>query len=199
MVKLNKIYTKTGDNGTTALGDGTRRKKNDLRIIAYGTVDEVNAAIGLALAFLENNKIDKILAKIQNDLFDIGADLCVAGTSKKNKQGKSILRLQNSQVKWLEKNIDKLNSELQPLTSFVLCGGTKAAASLHLARTITRRAERAIFALAESEPINKTCLIYMNRLSDFLFVAARFANNKGKEDILWIPGKNRAKIEKNKK
>ena len=188
MVKLNKIYTKTGDDGTTALGNGERRKKSDLRIVAYGTIDETNAAIGIARNLLPD---DTRLARIQNDLFDLGADLSVVGTADTNEKGKSVLRMSESQVKRLESDIDEINEVLEPLTSFVLCGGSEASSALHLARTISRRAERVMVELSQEESINEACLHYINRLSDFLFVAARLANNNGKDDILWIPGENR--------
>lgn len=188
MVKLNKIYTKTGDDGTTALGSGERRKKSDLRICAYGTIDELNAAIGMARCEMGE---DTMLAQIQNDLFDLGADLCVVGSGATDEKGKSVLRISPTQVSRLEADIDTLNSELEPLRSFVLCGGTRAGAALHLARTTARRAERIMVELSQEEEINIYGLHYINRLSDFLFVAARTANNKGKDDILWIPGENR--------
>jgi cob(I)alamin adenosyltransferase len=187
MVTLNRIYTKTGDKGDTALGDGSRRPKSDPRIEAYGTVDETNAAIGVARLHAAG-EVDAMLMCIQNDLFDLGADLCVPETTKRNENR---LRIADAQVERLEREIDAMNAELAPLTSFVLPGGTQAAAHLHLARAIARRAERLMVALAASEPINDAALRYMNRLSDHLFVASRFVNDKGAKDVLWVPGGNR--------
>lgn len=193
MVVLSKIYTRSGDDGSTALGDGERRPKYDLRITAYGTVDEANAAIGIARSQLgpEHAELDAILARIQNDLFDLGADLCVPDRGLA--PAREALRIVDAQVSRLETEIDRMNGELQPLRSFVLPGGTAAAASLHLARTITRRAERSIAELAAHahEPVNKPALKYINRLSDLLFVASRFVNDKGRGDVLWQPGQNR--------
>jgi cob(I)alamin adenosyltransferase len=187
MVTLNRIYTKTGDKGETALGDGTRLPKHALRISAYGTVDEANAAIGLARLHA-HGQMDAMLARIQNDLFDLGADLCVPETTKRN-EGR--LRIVDAQVERLEREIDSMNGELAPLTSFILPGGSAAAAHLHMARTIARRAERLITELAGHEEINPAAIKYVNRLSDHLFVAARFANDKGAKDVLWVPGANR--------
>jgi cob(I)alamin adenosyltransferase len=187
MVTLNRIYTKTGDKGETALGDGTRLPKHALRISAYGTVDEANAAIGLARLHT-HGQMDTMLARIQNDLFDLGADLCVPETTKRN-EGR--LRIVDSQVDRLESEIDSMNAELAPLTSFILPGGSAAAAHLHMARTIVRRAERLMTELAGQEEINPAAIKYVNRLSDHLFVAARFANDKGAKDVLWVPGANR--------
>ena len=187
MVTLNRIYTKTGDKGETALGDGTRLPKHALRIEAFGTVDEANAAIGMARLHAEK-EIDAMLARIQNDLFDLGADLCVP---EDGRRGGERLRIASAQVERLEREIDAMNESLSPLNSFVLPGGTKTAAHLHLARTIVRRAERLMVALAEKEPVNPAALQYANRLSDHLFVASRFANDKGAEDVLWVPGANR--------
>jgi cob(I)alamin adenosyltransferase len=193
MVVLNKIYTKTGDDGTTALGTGERRPKDDLRIEAYGTVDETNAAIGIARAELapEDAALDQTLAAIQNDLFDLGAELATPDDGKPKKHER--LRVVTAQVVRVEREIDKLNAELQPLRSFVLPGGSRAAAALHLARTVSRRAERLMVTLARKEPerVGKPALVYMNRLSDFLFVASRYVNAKGAGDVLWVPGKNR--------
>jgi cob(I)alamin adenosyltransferase len=193
MVVLNKIYTKAGDDGTTALGTGERRPKDDLRIEAYGTVDEANAAIGVARAELlaEFSELDRMLAAIQNDLFDLGAELATPDDGKPRKG--EPLRIIQSQVERIERDIDRLNAELQPLRSFVLPGGSRAAAALHLARTIARRAERLMVALAREEPgrVGKPALIYVNRLSDFLFVASRWVNKRGEGDVLWVPGKNR--------
>jgi len=187
MVTLNRIYTKTGDKGETALGDGTRLSKHSMRIQAFGTVDETNAAIGLARLHTEAD-VDAMLARIQNDLFDLGADLCVPETAKRT-EGR--LRIVDAQVERLEREIDSMNAELRPLTSFVLPGGTAAAAYLHLARTVARRAERLMVELAGAEPINAVAIRYINRLSDHLFVASRYANDKGAKDVLWIPGNNR--------
>jgi len=194
MVVLNRIYTRTGDDGTTALGTGERRAKNDLRIEAYGTIDEANSAIGLARVTTAIDpdcvRIDAMLLIVQNDLFDLGADLCVPMNASADAES---LRIVQSQVDRLERKIDELNAELAPLRSFVLPGGSPAAAALHLARTITRRAERLLVALActQGEVVGGPALKYVNRLSDFLFVAARYANHKGKADILWVPGQNR--------
>ena len=190
MVVLNRIYTRTGDDGTTALGSGERRPKFDLRISAYGTVDEANAAIGVVRLHLADNPVlDRMLGLIQNDLFDLGADLAVPQRDGKAER----LRVLASQVERLERDIDSLNANLAPLTSFILPGGTPAAAYLHLARTICRRAERIIVELAANpaEPVSEAAIQYMNRLSDFLFVASRFQNGKGAGDVLWVPGQNR--------
>src|ERR1700751_1523738 len=192
MVKLNKIYTRTGDDGSTGLGSGERRKKYDLRVAAYGTLDEANAAIGLARLHTSGDvTLDAALSRIQNDLFDVGADLCTPGKGR-GPQG-ARLTVTQAQVDWLEREIDRLNDALAPLKSFVLPGGTPAAAYLHLARTICRRAERMMVELAAlpDEPVNAAGIQYMNRLSDFLFVASRFQNDKGAEDVLWVPGQNR--------
>lgn len=192
MVVLNRIYTRTGDDGTTALGTGERRKKYDLRIEAYGTVDETNSAIGLArLHTRDNAEIDAMLERIQNDLFDLGADLCMPDRGKG--PGGARLTVTEAQVSRLEQEIDRLNAELQPLRSFILPGGSPAAAALHLARTVCRRAERLIAELADAggEEVSAPALKYVNRLSDFLFVAARHVNDKGAGDVLWRPGQNR--------
>jgi cob(I)alamin adenosyltransferase len=194
MVRLNKIYTRTGDDGTTGLGTGERRRKDDLRVEAYGTVDEANAAIGLArLATADDPEIvatlDAMLSRIQNDLFDLGADLCTPPSD--TPPAYEPLRIVEAQVDRLEREIDLLNADLAPLRSFVLPGGTKAAAALHLARTIARRAERLMVALAAEEPVGAPALKYVNRLSDFLFVASRYVNHKAEGDVLWVPGKNR--------
>jgi cob(I)alamin adenosyltransferase len=189
MVVLNRIYTRTGDDGTTALGSGERRPKYDLRITAYGTVDETNAAIGVVrLHLADNHELDAMLALIQNDLFDLGADLAVPQREGKAER----LRVLGSQVERLERDIDRMNAELQPLNSFVLPGGTPAAAHLHLARTICRRAERIMVELAArpDEPVGDAAIQYMNRLSDFLFIASRRANKNGAGDVLWVPGQN---------
>jgi cob(I)alamin adenosyltransferase len=192
MVALNRIYTRTGDDGTTALGTGERRKKYDLRIAAYGTLDELNAALGLArLHTGEDAALDAALSRIQNDLFDAGADLTMPGKGKGPDGAR--LTVTDKQVAWLESEIDRLNAELSPLRSFVLPGGSAAAAYLHLARTVCRRGERLIAELADQpdESVTPEVLKYVNRLSDFLFVAARHANHKGAGDVLWVPGRNR--------
>jgi cob(I)alamin adenosyltransferase len=190
MVVLNRIYTRTGDDGTTALGSGERRPKYDLRVSSYGTVDETNAAIGVARLHVDAaSPLPAMLAAIQNDLFDVGADLAVP-----NRPGKAErLRVMQSQVERLERDIDELNAHLAPLTSFVLPAGYAGAAYLHVARTVCRRAERLMAELAarEGEEVNPAALKYMNRLSDFLFVAARSANDNGAADVLWVPGQNR--------
>ncbi|WP_224546033.1 cob(I)yrinic acid a,c-diamide adenosyltransferase [Mesorhizobium sp. CA16] len=193
MVKLNKIYTRTGDDGTTGLGTGERRLKSDLRVDAYGTVDEANACIGMARVHTAagHPAIDAMLSRIQNDLFDLGADLAVPDEGKPLEY--EPLRIVAAQTDRVEQDIDALNKELQPLKSFVLNGGTPAAAALHLARTVARRAERLMVALAQdpAEHVNREALKYINRVSDFLFVAARAVNDSGKADVLWVPGKNR--------
>ena len=191
MVKLNKIYTRTGDDGTTGLGNGERRPKFDLRIDAYGTVDEANATIGMARLHLAETAMDALLSRIQNDLFDLGADLAVPETDED--PGYEPLRITESQVTRLEQDIDRLNADLEPLTSFVLPAGSPAAATLHLARTVTRRAERLTVELAQNpaERINPAAVKYLNRLSDLLFVASRAVNDNGRADVLWVPGKNR--------
>ena len=192
MVVLNKIYTRTGDDGTTALGTGGRRKKYDLRIAAYGTLDEANAAIGIArLHTAGDAALNAALARIQNDLFDVGADLCTPGSGKG--PGGARLTVTDKQVAWLETEIDRLNAELAPLRSFVLPGGSPTAAYLHLARTICRRAERLTAELKDKagESVTPEVLKYLNRLSDYLFVASRYANGKGSGDVLWKPGENR--------
>jgi cob(I)alamin adenosyltransferase len=187
MVTLNRIYTKTGDKGETALGDGTRLPKFSLRIAAYGTSDEANAAIGLARIHTSGD-VDAMLARIQNDLFDLGADLCVPETAKRS-EGR--LRVSDTQVERLEREIDAMNESLAPLKSFVLPGGVPAAAYLHLARTVVRRAERLMVELAGQEKVNPAAIRYANRLSDHLFVASRYVNDKGAKDVLWTPGANR--------
>jgi cob(I)alamin adenosyltransferase len=192
MVVLSKIYTRTGDDGTTALGSGRRVSKYDLRVEAYGTLDETNAAIGIARFYTKDGppSLDAMLARIQNDLFDLGADLCFPDETK---DARGRLQVTDTQVARLESEIDTLNRELEPLRSFVLPGGSPASSHLHLARTISRRAERLMVALAarQGESVGDAALRYINRLSDFLFVAARFANDKGKSDVMWVPGKNR--------
>jgi cob(I)alamin adenosyltransferase len=192
MVVLNKIYTRTGDDGTTALGTGERRKKYDLRVAAYGTLDEANAAIGIARLYTRDaHAIHAALLRIQNDLFDVGADLAMPGKGKG--PGGARLTVTAAQVAWLETEIDRLNADLAPLKSFILPGGFEAASYLHLARTLCRRAERLIAELTDrpDESVTPEVLKYINRLSDYLFVAARYANDKGAADILWRPGENR--------
>ncbi|MCD2182287.1 cob(I)yrinic acid a,c-diamide adenosyltransferase [Rhizobium sp. GN54] len=192
MVKLNKIYTRTGDDGTTGLVSGARRKKHDARVGAYGDVDETNALIGTARQHAATvTELDRMLMRIQNDLFDLGADLATPETGEK--PAYEPLRIVQSQVDRLEAEIDRLNAELSPLRSFVLPGGSPLAAALHVARTVARRAERRIVELAEreGETVSKEAIAYINRLSDFLFVAARWANDKGALDVLWVPGQNR--------
>ena len=188
MVKLNKIYTRTGDDGTSGLVDGSRRAKHDPRLHAIGEVDEANSAIGLAALALDGDACDA-LRRIQNDLFDLGADLATPGEDFAPSE--MVLRIVAAQVAWLEQAIDAANAPLAPLTSFILPGGSEAAARVHLARAIVRRAERAATALAAAEPVNPQALAYLNRLSDYLFVLARALNASGQGDILWTPGANR--------
>ena len=193
MVTLNKIYTRSGDSGTTALATGTRVPKHHLRIESYGTVDETNAVIGMARLYTgaEDADVDAMLLRIQNDMFDLGADLATPDTGED--LGYEPLRVIASQVTRLEGEIDQLNDKLEPLRSFVLPGGSQGAAHLHIARTVCRRAERGMGALAEGpeEPVSDAALHYINRLSDFLFVAARYLNAKAEGDVLWVPGGNR--------
>lgn len=193
MVKLNKIYTRTGDQGTTGLGTGDRVAKHDARIAAYGTVDETNAAVGLARVELSeaDAQLDQQLMRIQHDLFDLGADLCVPDTGEKLKF--EPLRITEDQVARLERELDGLNENLQPLKSFILPAGERSAAALHFARTVSRRAEREMTLLAaqDGEIVSEAALKYINRLSDYLFVAARVANDYGKKDVLWVPGATR--------
>ncbi len=189
MVTLTKIYTRGGDRGKTSLGDGTRVAKHGPRVQAYGTVDEVNATIGLVrLHTAGDAEIEAMLQRIQNDLFDLGADLCTPGADAADAR---TLRIQERQVERLEQEIDAMNAALAPLDSFVLPGGTPAAAHLHLARTVCRRAERLVSALLEQEPVNFLALRYLNRLSDHFFVLSRHLNDKGRLDVLWQPGANR--------
>jgi cob(I)alamin adenosyltransferase len=193
MVVLNRIYTRSGDDGTTALGTGERRKKYDPRICAYGTLDEVNAVIGVARLHTSRDRdFDALLSRIQNDLFDVEADLCMPSDKGKGPGGAK-LTVSDPQVAWLESQIDRLNEELAPLKSFILPGGTPAAAYLHLARTVCRRAERVMVELNDKpdESVSPAALKYVNRLSDFLFVASRYLNDKGRADVLWAPGQNR--------
>jgi len=194
MVKLNKIYTRTGDKGTTGLGSGERVAKHSLRIAAYGTVDETNATVGLARVHTDNDGpelVDAMLARIQNDLFDLGADLATPDRGEKLEY--EPLRIVDGQVERLEAEIDQMNTDLEPLKSFTLPGGMAAAAYLHLARTVSRRAERIMVELAgiEGEIVSEAAMQYINRLSDFFFVASRYVNAKGSGDVLWIPGDNR--------
>jgi cob(I)alamin adenosyltransferase len=187
-MKLDKIYTRTGDEGETSLGDGSRLPKFHLRVTAYGSIDEANSVIGLANLQVENAEVFQLLRHIQNDLFDVGADLC---QPERPGTDKAPLRITEEQVTWLENKIDRFNAELEPLNSFVLPGGSPAAAHLHHARTVTRRAERDVVRLFADEPVNAAVLRYVNRLSDLLFVLARFLNDKGKEDVRWQPGLHR--------
>ena len=192
MVKLNKIYTRTGDDGTTGLVDGSRQPKSSPRMAAIGDVDEANSAIGLAAAALGEGRAVGALFRIQNDLFDLGADLATpAGENEDFAPSEMVLRVVAGQVVWLESAIDDATAQLEPLTSFILPGGSENAARLHLARAIVRRAERAVVALADSEKVNPQALAYVNRLSDYLFVAARLANQQGRADVKWVPGANR--------
>jgi len=193
MVVLNRIYTRSGDKGKTRLASGEPRLKCDLRVEAYGTVDEANAAVGLArLHTRDDERLDAMLARIQNDLFDLGADLATPESPGRGPR-RTPLRIVAAQVARLESEIDALNEDLSPLTSFVLPGGSPASAALHLARTICRRAERAMVALGQEkgEAVGEEAIRFINRLSDFLFVAARFANDRGAKDVLWTPGQNR--------
>jgi cob(I)alamin adenosyltransferase len=185
MVLLTRIYTRGGDQGRTSLGDGSRVAKHAVRVEAYGNVDETNAVIGLARLNAEG-LVDEALARIQNDLFDLGADLC-----RPDDGTDAHLRIAEPQVERLEREIDQMNAELAPLKSFVLPGGTPAAAFLHLARTVARRAERSVVRLGEQETVNPAALRYLNRLSDYLFVLSRVANGGGSKDVLWVPGANR--------
>ena len=192
MVKLNKIYTRTGDAGTTGLVDGSRLPKHDVRMEAIGAVDEANSALGLAAAILGDNEHAQQLFRIQNDLFDLGADLATPATEDDDfAPSEMVLRMLAAQTEWLEQAIDAANANLEPLTSFVLPGGSEASARLHVARAATRRAERAMTAMAEQLRTNPQALAYINRLSDYLFVLARTANDGGRSDIKWVPGANR--------
>ncbi len=196
MVKLDKIYTRGGDGGETSLGGGGRVAKNDLRVQSYGTADEANAVIGLARLHVDggaDGDSDEMLGRIQNDLFDLGADLCrpEGGGKAKDKEGADRLRITEDQVKRLEDEIDQMNADLEPLTSFILPGGSEASAWLHLGRTVVRRCERLMCALAETETVNPEAVKYANRLSDHLFVLARTLNDRGKKDVLWQPGAHR--------
>jgi len=188
LMKLDKIYTRTGDEGTTSLGDGTRLPKFHLRVTAYGSIDEANSAIGIANLHVKDAEVLKVLTHVQNDLFDIGADLC---RPAQRGADKSPLRVTEGQVTWLERQIDRFNADLAPLDSFVLPGGSPASTHLHHARTVTRRAERDVVRLSKEEPVNPAALQYVNRLSDLLFVLARFMNERGKADVRWQPGLHR--------
>jgi cob(I)alamin adenosyltransferase len=187
-MKLDKIYTRTGDEGKTSLGDGSRLPKFHIRVTAYGSVDEANSVIGVALLHVPDHDVLQVLRHIQNDLFDVGADLCQPEQPGKEKPA---LRITEEQVTWLEKQIDHFNADLEPLNSFVLPGGSPASTYMHLARTITRRAERDVVRLSVDEPVNAAVLRYINRLSDLYFVLGRFLNDKGKEDVRWQPGLHR--------
>ena len=187
-MKLDKIYTRTGDEGKTSLGDGARLPKFHARVTAYGSIDEANSVIGVATLHVENREVFALLRRIQNDLFDVGADLCVP---ERAGGGPPPLRVTDEQVARLENEIDRFNADLEPLNSFVLPGGSPASAYLHLARTVTRRAERDVARLSADEPVNPAALRYVNRLSDLLFVLARFLNDKGKNDVRWQPGLHR--------
>jgi cob(I)alamin adenosyltransferase len=189
MVVLNRIYTRTGDDGMTSLGSGDRRKKYDLRIEAYGTLDELNAVLGLARLHTVGSELDRSLGRIQNDVFDVEADLSLAAKGP----GGARLTVTDMQVDWLEGEIDRLNAGLAPLKSFILPGGSAVSAWLHLARTVCRRAERIMVALKDrpGEEVSAPSLKYVNRLSDYLFVAGRYANDGGERDVLWVPGQNR--------
>ncbi len=189
MVKLNKIYTRTGDDGTTGLVDGSRLPKHAARMEAIGAVDEANSALGLCSVELAQSDHADLLMRIQNDLFDLGADLATPGENFA--PGEMTLRMVQSQTDWLEQAIDRLNADMAPLTSFILPGGSEAAARVHVARASVRRAERCAVALAGTEPVNPAALAYLNRLSDLLFVLARAINGKGTADVLWVPGQNR--------
>ncbi len=191
MVQLTRIYTRGGDTGRTSLGNGTRVPKHALRVEAYGTVDETNAVLGIARLHTAGSDIDAMLMRIQNDLFDLGADLCVPPAEGEEAAEMPALRIVADQVERLEREIDSMNEDLTPLKSFVLPGGAAAAAQLHLARTVCRRAERCITALAETEAVNPQAIRYINRLSDHLFVLARYVNAQGPGDVLWVPGANR--------
>ncbi|MEM9584460.1 MAG: cob(I)yrinic acid a,c-diamide adenosyltransferase [Pseudomonadota bacterium] len=190
MVVLNKIYTKTGDAGETALGNGARVAKHSMRVTAYGTVDETNATVGLARLHA-TGELDNQLAAIQNDLFDLGADLCRPDMEKDKDAEYAPLRITDGQVSRLESEIDGMNDALEPLRSFILPGGSPLAAHLHMCRTVSRRAERLSVELATMESVNQAAVKYLNRLSDWFFVASRIANNDGKDDVLWVPGANR--------
>jgi cob(I)alamin adenosyltransferase len=187
-MKLDRIYTRSGDDGRTSLGDGARLPKFHARVTAYGTVDEANAAIGIAMLHIEDTPVRDVLTRIQNDLFDLGADLC---RPEREHRKVEPLRVSERQVTWLEEAIDSFNAELSPLDSFVLPGGSASSAYLHYARTVVRRAERYMTEIAYQEPVNPAALRYANRLSDLLFILARYLNDKGRNDALWKPGRHR--------
>lgn len=191
MVKLNRIYTRTGDDGTTGLVDGSRCSKHSARINAMGLVDEANSAIGLAICALADDALRALLTRVQNDLFDLGADLATPAENEDFAPSQMVLRIVPGQPEWIEAQIDALNERLEPLTSFVLPGGSEAAARVHVARATTRAAERAMVMLAGEVPVNPAALAYINRLSDLLFVLARVANDDGRADVTWVPGQNR--------
>ncbi|MGY6551002.1 MAG: cob(I)yrinic acid a,c-diamide adenosyltransferase [Erythrobacter sp.] len=191
MVKLNKIYTRTGDDGTTGLVDGSRTAKHSARIAAIGVVDEANSAIGLAICAVDDANLAAMLTRTQNDLFDLGADLATPAPDGDFAPSEMVLRMVPSQSEWIEAQIDALNERLEPLSSFVLPGGSEAAARVHVARATTRAAERAMTALAGEMPVNPAALTYINRLSDLLFVLARVLNDDGRSDVKWVPGANR--------
>lgn len=191
MVKLNKIYTRTGDDGTTGLVDGSRCPKHSARIAAMGLVDEANSAIGLAICAIGDPEQRALLTRVQNDLFDLGADLATPSADGDFTPSEMVLRIIPPQAEWIETQIDALNDRLQPLTSFVLPGGSEAAARVHVARATTRAAERAMVALAAQDAVNPAALAYINRLSDLLFVLARVVNDDGRADVKWVPGQNR--------
>jgi cob(I)alamin adenosyltransferase len=191
VVKLNRIYTRTGDDGTTGLVDGSRCPKHSARIAAMGLVDEANSAIGLAICALKDEGQRALLTRVQNDMFDLGADLATPAADGNFAPSEMVLRIIPSQSEWIETQIDALNERLEPLTSFVLPGGSEAAARVHVARATTRAAERAMVALAAQDAVNPAALAYINRLSDLLFVLARVANDDGRADVKWVPGANR--------
>jgi len=191
MVTLSKIYTRGGDKGQTSLGGGERVAKHSLRVAAYGTADEANAVIGIVRLHTDG-EADAMLARIQNDLFDLGADLCTPeGAERRTKDQGGALRVTAEQIERLEREIDAMNEKIEPLTSFILPGGTPAGAYLHLARTVARRCERLLTELSEHETVTAEAIMYVNRLSDHLFVLARHANDDGRDDVLWVPGANR--------
>lgn len=191
MVKLNRIYTRTGDDGTTGLVDGSRCPKHSARIAAMGLVDETNSALGLAICALTDENQRALLTRVQNDMFDLGADLATPAADGDFAPSEMVLRIIPTQPEWIETQIDALNERLEPLTSFVLPGGSEAAARVHLARATTRAAERAMVALAAQDAVNPAALAYINRLSDLLFVLARVVNDDGRADVKWVPGANR--------
>lgn len=191
MVKLNKIYTRTGDDGSTGLVDGSRLSKDSLRVAAYGDVDETNAAIGVVRLHLSNQRVDAMLARVQNELFDLGADLATPLPKAGDTDSEYALRMVPDQITRLETELDALNADMDALKSFVLPGGSPPSAYLHQARTICRRAERAMVALSHAEAVNPSALAYINRLSDYLFVMGRWCNGQGAGDVMWVPGNTR--------